>query len=205
MEIVLRSFRSDICTGDRSDTPQGSRFRNQRACDDPHEKHWKNNHSVSNHEDWGSVAGQFPTIAPISENVTMKNAIFNTLTERAATNAGTWIDKTEHFMAKFEGIVPAAKLQANMAIASLDDITSDVFSFADMEILDANLAMIPRRLPHMDCSQAARARTCCLRFTITASPRLIVPGVMDFDAATFLHPSSHAKRSLSCRTFETLA
>jgi hypothetical protein len=76
----------------------------------------------------------------------MKNAIFDTLTERAAANTGTWIDKTECFMAKFEDIVRAAKLQANMAIASLDDIASDVFSFADMEILDANLAMIPTQI-----------------------------------------------------------
>ena len=186
-----RTYRSSIRTGDRSDTPQGSRFRNQRIYDDPREKYWKNNHSVSKHEDWGSVVGQFPTIAPISEDVTMKNAIFNTLTERVAANTGTWIDKTEFFMGKFEDIVPAAKLQADMAIASLDDIASDVFSFADMEILDANLATIPRGLPHLDYTQAARARTRYLRFTITVSPRLIVPGVMDFDPATFPNPTSN--------------
>ena len=122
----------------------------------------------------------------------MKNAIFNTLlTERVAVNTGTWIDKTEYFRAKFEDIVPTAKLQANvLAIASLDDIASDVFSFADMEILDANLAMIPRGLPHMDYSQAAQARTCYLNFTITVSPHLIVPGVIDFDPATFPNPTS---------------
>ena len=73
-------------------------------------------------------------------------------------------------MSKFEDIVPGAKRQANMAIASLDNIASDVFSFADMEILDANLAMTPRGLPHMDYSQAAIARTRYLHFTITVSP-----------------------------------
>ena len=79
-----------------------------------------------------------------------------------------------------------------MAIASLDDISSDVFSFADKEILDANLAMmiIPQGLPHMAYNtQAARSRTHYLRFTITVSPCLIVPGVMDFDPAMFPNPT----------------
>jgi hypothetical protein len=43
------------------------------------------------HEEWGLAAGQFPTIAPIRENLTKKNAMFNTLTERAEqSNTGTW-------------------------------------------------------------------------------------------------------------------
>ena len=94
-------------------------------------------------------------------------------------------------MAKFEDIVPAATLQANMAIASLrvvDDIASDVFY---MEILDANLAMIPHSLAHLDYSQAARARTRYLCFTITVSPRMIIPGIMDFDRTTFPNPTSN--------------
>ena len=94
-------------------------------------------------------------------------------------------------MGKFEDIVPVAKLQADMAIASLDDIASDVFSFAYMEILDTNLATIPRGLAHFDYTQATRARTRYLRFSITASPGQIVPGVMDFDPATFPNPTSN--------------
>jgi hypothetical protein len=185
-----RSYRtrSSIRTGDRSDTrqaSQGSRF----SYDDPREKYWKNNHSVSHHEDWGTVIGQFPTLAQISENVTMKNAIFNTLAERVENNTGTWADKTAYFLSKFEDIVPAAKLQANMAIASLDDLGSDVFSFADMEILDANLSVINRGIA-ADFTPQARARTRYLRFTLTASPRLILPGVMDFDPATFPNATS---------------
>ena len=44
--------RSSVRTvGDRNDT-QASRFRIQRLYDDPRERYWKNNHSVSNHEDW---------------------------------------------------------------------------------------------------------------------------------------------------------
>ena len=146
---------------------------------------------MSEHELWGTVVGQFPVVAPIGENVSVKNAIFNTLTERVEQNAGNWPDKTEFYMAQFEDIVPAAKLQANMAIETLNDIRSDVFSFADMEILDANLAVIPRGAnPNADFTQAARDRTRYLRFTITVSPRAIPPGVMDFDPATFPSPTS---------------
>jgi hypothetical protein len=87
---------------------------------------------VSKHEDWGSAAGQFPVAAPIRENLTKKNAMFNALTERIETVTGKWPDKMECFLAKFEDVVPAAKLQANMAIENLDNIGSDVFGFADM-------------------------------------------------------------------------
>jgi hypothetical protein len=119
----------------------------------------------------------------------VKNAIFNTLTERVEQNAGNWPDKTEFYMAQFEDIVPAAKLQTNMAIETLNDIRSDVFSFADMETLDANLTVIPRGA-NADFTQAARDRTRYLLFTITVSPRDMLPGVMDFDPATFPSPTS---------------
>ena len=185
--------RSSIRTEDRSDIKR-SRFandQNQRYYDDPQERYWKNNHSVSEHEIWGTVVGQFPVIAPIGENVSVKNATFNALTERAEHNAGSWPDKTDFYMAQFEDIVPAAKLQANVAIENLNDIRSDVFLFADMEILDANLAVMPRGVnPNVDFSQNARDRTRYLRFTITVSPRAIVPGAMDFDPATFPSPTS---------------
>jgi hypothetical protein len=54
-------------------------------------------------------------------------------------------------MEKFEEIVPAAKLQANVAIESLDG--SDVFGVADMEMLDANLVVTPRGNPLNNFSQ----------------------------------------------------
>jgi hypothetical protein len=143
---------------------------------------------VSKHKDLGTAAGQLPVAAPIGEeNVTKKNAMFNTLTERIVTNTGPcWPDKMECFLAKFEDILPAAKLQANMAIENLDNIGSDVFEFADMETLDTNLVVMPRG----NFSQNTRDCTGCLRFTITVSPRLIVPGAMDFDPSTFPNPTS---------------
>jgi hypothetical protein len=184
-----RSYRTRSSNNRTGDT-QSSRFRNQQEYNDPREKYWKNNHSVSKHEDWGSLVGQFPTIAPIGEHVTVKNAIFNTLAERVEINSGNWPDKTEFFMGKFEDIVPAAKLQANMAIEQLDDIRTDAFAFGDMELLDASLALLPRGNANAEFSQAARDRTRYIRFTLTVRPRLINPGVMDVDPATFPAPTS---------------
>ena len=82
-------------------------------------------------------------------------------------------------MAKFEDITSTDQTSSYMAIASLDNIASDVFLFADIEILDANLAAIPSGQPNVDYTPAARARYLC--FTTIVSPPLIVPGVMDFD------------------------
>jgi hypothetical protein len=79
--------------------------------------------------------------------VTKKIAMFNMLAEQIETNTRTWPDKME----KFEEIVPAAKLQANVAIESLDG--SDVFGVADMEMLDANLVVTPRGNPLNNFSQ----------------------------------------------------
>jgi hypothetical protein len=140
---------------------------------------------VSKHEDWGTVVGQFPTIGPIGENVTMKNAIFNTLVERVEINSGIWAYKTEFFMPKFEDIVPAAKPQANMVIKNLDDIRTAMFSFVDMEILDVSLSVIPRGNSNINFTQPARDCTHYLCFTLTVSPRLIDPRVMEVNPQTF--------------------
>jgi hypothetical protein len=93
-------------------------------------------------------------------------------------------------MAKFEGVVPAATLQANMAIASLDNIGFDVFQLADMEILDADLSAIPRGNPNTDFTPNARDRTRHLPSLFTVSPWLIQSGGMDF------HPSNLSKSNL---------
>ena len=71
-------------------------------------------------------------------------------------------------------------------------ISSDALSFADMEILDASSLVIPRGQPSVDFTQQARVRAHHLRFTITASPRSIIPGTTDFDPAAFPSPASHA-------------
>jgi hypothetical protein len=46
------------------------------------------------------------------------------------TTRGEWKDKTEFFIAQFKDIVPSASLQANMAIADLEDVNS--FTFSDI-------------------------------------------------------------------------
>ena len=61
-----------------------------------------------------------------------------------STTTGEWTDKTEFFLSEFEDIVPAANVQGEMAISDLQDPNSNVFAFSDMEILDANLATLPR-------------------------------------------------------------
>jgi hypothetical protein len=113
--------------------------------------------------------------------------MFNRLTERLETNTP---DKVEHFLAKFKDIEPAAKVQANMAIENMDNIGSDAFAFADMEMLDANLVVTPRGNPNADFTPNAWDRTPYLHFTVTVSPQLIIPGAMDFDPSTFLSPTS---------------
>jgi hypothetical protein len=58
-----------------------------------------------------------------------------------------------------------------------------------MEMLDANLVATPRGNPPNNFSQNAQDRTMCLRFTVTASLQLIIPGAMDFDPSTFPNPT----------------
>jgi hypothetical protein len=48
---------------------------------DPCDEHWSNNHLTNNHEKWSAVTVQLPVIAPVEEEVTVKNAIFNALAE----------------------------------------------------------------------------------------------------------------------------
>ncbi len=109
--------------------------------------------------------------------------------QQLETNTGTWPDKMEHFLTKFKDIAPAAKLQANMATESMDNIGSDAFAFADMETLDANLVVTPRGNPNADFTLKAQDRARCLCFTITVSPQLIVPGAINFDPSTFSNPT----------------
>jgi hypothetical protein len=74
----------------------------------PKDKYWKNNHSVSKHEDWVSrnITSDHNSI---EENVTTKNAIFSTLAEsRSQLEHG----QTNGILHGKIDIVPAAKLQS---------------------------------------------------------------------------------------------
>jgi hypothetical protein len=54
-------------------------------------------------------------------------------------------DKTQLFLAAFESIVPAARLQGDMAMTDLDDANTNAHTFANFELfLDSNLAPLGR-------------------------------------------------------------
>jgi hypothetical protein len=60
-------------------------------------------------------------LSPTGENMTKKNVMFNTLTERIDTNAELVAGQNGMLPSKVWEVAPAAKLQANMAIEILDD------------------------------------------------------------------------------------
>ena len=81
------------------------------------------------------------------------------------------MDKTEFFLSEFEEIMPAASVQCAMATSDLQGIDSNAFAFSDMEILDANLATLPRG--HIDAlkyPQGSRDRTRFLRIYPNCPP-----------------------------------
>jgi hypothetical protein len=78
-----------------------------------------------------------------------------------------------------------------MAIGDLDSMELPVYTFADMEILDSNLTIIPQG-NGLDYSPQARECTCFLRLTLTVHPPpLITPGAMNVeDPQSFPLPTS---------------
>jgi hypothetical protein len=173
--------------GRTADTTTSRSSRNDH--DDPREAYWKNNHPGNKQYHWGSIVGQFPVIAPITEEVKIKNDIFNMHTDKTEKVTGNWTEKTDFFTAAFEDVVPAAYLQSSMAIGDLDSMELPVYTFADMEILDSNLTVIPQG-NGLDYSPQARERTRFLCFTLTVHPRLITPGATNVDPQSFPLPTS---------------
>jgi hypothetical protein len=130
--------------GRTTDTTASHLSRNDH--DDPREAYWKNNHPVNKQYCWGSIIGQFPVITPITEEVKVKYTIFNMHADKTEKVTGNWTEKTDFFTSAFEDVVPAAYLQSSMAIGDLDSMMElPVYTFADMEILDSNLTIIPPR------------------------------------------------------------
>ena len=50
------------------------------------------------------------------------------------------MDKADLFTSLFHDIVPAATMQATIAIQGLDHYNSNVFTFTNLELLDSNFA-----------------------------------------------------------------
>ena len=176
----------------RNRTSDPRTARNQRfdsRDEDPRNSYWKNNHCVNLQREWGTIRGQFPVLPPITELKKIKNTIFNLFTKKLTTATGEWKDKTEFFLAEFEDTVPAASIQADMATADLTDMNTAPFDFSDIEILDANLDVLPRGTT-ADFAANTRTRARFIRLTLTIQPRLINPGVLDIDAQLFPNPSA---------------
>ncbi len=181
-------FVSDVATRTRARTnrtgdTQGSRFRTVDTTDSRLQC-WQNNHVVNHMKKWGSLKGPFPVLAPITELVKIKHAIYDAFTRKMIATTGDWTDKIEFFLSEFEEIAPAASAQGEMAMSDLQDPNSDAFVFSDMEILDANLEPLTRgNINAVEFPQASRHSTRFLRFTLTAHPRLTNPGALDIDQA----------------------
>jgi hypothetical protein len=178
-DIASRTRTSNTRSGDT----KGSRFRTSDTSE-PRLFYWNQNHVVNTTKEWGTLKGPFPALAPITETVKIKHAIYDAFTRKMSSTNGDWTDKTEFFLSEFEDIVPAASVQGEMAISDLQDPHSNAFVFSDMEILDANLATLHRgHINALEYPQAARNQTRFLRFTLTAHPRLTNPGAIDVDPA----------------------
>jgi hypothetical protein len=131
-------------------------------------------------KEWGSMKGPFPTLAPISKDVKVKHSIYELFTRKMDTTAGDWTDKLEFFLNMFDGECPAASAQGDMATSDLQDATSNVLAFSDMQILDANLAPLPRGNA-ADYPAGARNLARHFGFTVTAHPRHSNTGALDID------------------------
>jgi hypothetical protein len=177
----------------RSSNSRDTRFDTRtdtKSSGDARTNCWKKNHAVLVQEEcWGTVGAKFPVIPPITEIVNIQNSVCNSFVTKVEWARGDWKDRTEFFLAKFEEIVPSASLQTEMAMRDLDNVNSNVFTFSDMEVLDANMATLGRG-PGADFPAATRQRTRFLKFTIAAHPRNINPGATDLDPQVFPLPTA---------------
>jgi hypothetical protein len=148
------------------------------------DNYWKNNHPVNIQKDWSSIRIHLPQIAPIWETTKIKNAIFTSLDNKLKTAEGDWKDKTELLATLFEDTVPAAAMQANIAISDMDSYLSPVYSISDMEILDSTFR--PLNLGNgIDYPAASRQRARFFRFTLTVNPRLANTRDLNLDTTSF--------------------
>ncbi len=99
-------FVSDVATrtrarANRTGDTQGSRFRTVDTTDSRLQC-WQNNHVVNHMKKWGSLKGPFPVLAPVTELVKIKHAIYDAFTRKMIATTGDWTDKIEFFLSEFE-------------------------------------------------------------------------------------------------------
>jgi hypothetical protein len=153
------------------------------------ESYWKNNHPVTSKKEWNTVRAQLAQIAPQSASIRTKNAIFASVTNTLDNCEGTWTDKADLFASLFHDIVPAATMQASIAISNLDRYDSPVFTFSDLELLDSNYAALTFG-NGIDFPAPTRNSVRYFRFTMTIDPQQADTGELKVDAARL--PSEQA-------------
>jgi hypothetical protein len=167
----------------RNKRTQGSRFGNA-TTENTREHYWNNNHPVLQQQEWNTVKGNFPTLAPNTETKQIKNSILTSFCNKIVSASGTWKDKIEFFTASFEDIVPAANAQSTLAIVDLDDYNTNVFTFNDLEPLDGNYQVLNTGA-NPDYAQLTRSRTRYFRFALTVDPHLVNTRNLNLDTLTF--------------------
>jgi hypothetical protein len=87
----------------------------------------------------------------------------------------------------FNKHVPAADIEASLAIADMDNYGTDVFVFQDFQLVDSDYRVLATGA---GADYIARARTDCrfIKFTLVANPRDINAAGMNVDATLFPSP-----------------
>jgi hypothetical protein len=145
------------------------------------ESYWKNNHPVTSKKEWNTVRAQLAHIAPQTASIRIKNAVFQSVTNTLANCEGTWTDKADLFASLFHDIVPAATMQATIAISDLDRYDSNVFTFTDLELLDANFTTLANGAG-ADWPNGTRTNARYFRFTLTIDPQQADTGDLAVEA-----------------------
>jgi hypothetical protein len=155
--------------------------------ENPVEAYWFKNRPVLQKTEWSSIHVKLPVVAPTTAHTKIKNSIFSLLTNRLEAAEGHWKDKTELFASLYNDHVPAADIEATLAISDMDDYNTTVFEFVDFQLLDSDYRTLANGT-NLDYS--ARTRTDCrfFKFTLDANPRNIDSAGMNVNAALFPSP-----------------
>jgi hypothetical protein len=154
------------------------------TAENPVDEYWQKNRPVLQKTDWSSVHVKLPVVAPTTASTKIKNSIFVLLTNRLEAAEGDWKDKTELFASVYNDHVPAADIEASLAIADMSNYSTNVFQFLDFQFLDSDYRALP---PGAAIDYTARTRENCryLKFTLLANPRAINSAGMNVAADQF--------------------
>jgi hypothetical protein len=155
--------------------------------DNPVDEYWHKNRPVLKKTEWSSIHIKLPVVAPTTANTKIKNSIFGLLTQRLEAAEGDWKDKAELFASLFVDQVPAADIEATLAIGDMDAYSTTVFEFADFQLLDSDYKALPIGTA-ADFLARTRENVRFFKFTLLANPRNINSAGMSVDATSFPSP-----------------